>query len=637
MKRVFNFYLLVGALIWSVCACTDDDYDGGNDQPSVSDTKLWPYDEGLNMDIAPGDDFYSYVTAGRTDNWENFPFDHADDIGEAAEDAINNDFSNPYISAVKALTGANYNLEKEAEYLREEYDRIDALQGDDLSRELLHSASIGTSKQIGLNMYFASRKVCVYFDEISRSDVTYADYNEDILGEVVSEEEYEDLCNTALGYISSGSESKPSRVIKDEILGDITLRQPVISTTRSSGLSDAHAAIVMSELGTQDLSYLAYSGGIESILTLVDQRPDDIRDILKADLLSSAVEYYEYSDNPWHILMESRVWRAHANRKFAQEQVTDAAVEYAKQMSENFRTAFSERLKNLDWMSPTTKTRAEAKLQAMHFFFGRVNGSYDDFIPQLDTDYTSIQQMQKDLEEKTTKMFLSTLGQELSDDVMMWAVILNGNNLFANNAFYNPISNAMFLLPCNILKPMTDITRSDAYNYAVLGATTIGHEMCHGFDASGSKYNELGDLEDWWTLSDKLLFKEKQSQMTTIFENYTLAGYSFDGAEKLTENMADFGGICVGLTALINLRQSQGYNEAGISESLRRYFISYAIAWNTKYDAATQCQFTEGDPHSPNVLRTNSNVNQLDEWYDIFDIQWGDRLYLTPEQRVSLW
>ena len=196
MMKSLNFYLLAVALLLSVSACSDDDdvvVDNGcgTEQPSASDTKSWPYDEGLNKDIAPGDDFYSYVTAGRADSWENFPLEHADEIALAAENAINNDSSNPYISAVKALTGANYDAAKEAKFLSDELDRIDALQGDDLSRELLHSAIIGTSKQLEFQTYFSSRKACVYLAEVSGAEVTYADYNADLLSEVISEEDYE--------------------------------------------------------------------------------------------------------------------------------------------------------------------------------------------------------------------------------------------------------------------------------------------------------------------------------------------------------------------------------------------------------------------------------------------------------------
>ena len=636
MKKILTFYVLAGALFLSVCACTKDD-DGGKDQPSVLDTKIWPYDEGLNEDIAPGDDFYSYVTAGRADNWENVPFEHVDDLVQEAKEAINNDATNPYIKAVGALTGDNYNEENEKDYLCAEYARIDALREDELGRELLLSAVNGTSKLFYIGQYFNSRKACVYFDNNSADAITYLDYDNGILGGIVTENEYESFCNTALRYISSGSDYESSRIIRDEILGDIPLNLPCIPVTKSGEISDEHAAIAISVLGTKDLSFCLFPETIEAILNIADQNPDDARAILKADLLSTAVDYFKSRNHPWDVVQKSRVWRAHASKKFAEEKVSDAAVEYAREMSEKFRTAFSQRLNNLDWMSPSTKTRAQSKLQSMHFFFGRVNGSYDDFIPQLEAGYTSIEQMQSDLEAKMAKMFLSIIGQDLSDDVLMWYIIIGRHMLFEDNAFYNPACNAMILLPSNIVQPLTDVSRSDAYNYATLGATTIGHEMCHGFDATGSQYNEKGDLEDWWTLSDKLLFKEKQNQINTIFENYTVAGRNLDGEEKLGENMADFGGICVGLTALKNLRESQGYDEAGLRESLRRYLISYAIAWNTTDDVETQCKKTEGDSHSPNILRVNSNVNQLDEWYDIFDVQWGARNYLTPEQRVKLW
>ena len=213
-------------------------------------------------------------------------------------------------------------------------------------------------------------------------------------------------------------------------------------------------------------------------------------------------------------------------------------------------------------------------------------------------------------------------------------------NPMAANAFYNPVVNACYILPTNLVDPIYNTSYADAYNYAVIGATTIGHEMCHAFDASGAKYDSTGKEKDWWAVSDKLRYQEKKDQLTELFNQFTTpeSYTSLDGENTLTENMADFGGLTVAYDLFVEKKINEGFSGERLNEQRKMFFQSYALAWSgLDDDDAMKSLISSGDVHAPLYFRTNGNVCQFDDWYDLYDVQKGDRYYLEPGQRVILW
>ena len=206
------------------------------------------------------------------------------------------------------------------------------------------------------------------------------------------------------------------------------------------------------------------------------------------------------------------------------------------------------------------------------------------------------------------------------------------------NAYYNPSYNEI-VFPAAILQPpFYNYQADDAVNYGGIGAV-IGHEISHGFDDSGARYNADGNLVDWWTAED---LKQFSTLGTALADQYSalepLPGIHVDGKFTLGENIGDLGGVNAAYDGLkIHLKANgtpaliDGYTPE------QRFFISWATVWRTKMrDEAIKNQ-VKTDPHSPGMYRAYVPVQNIDAFYDAYTIKSGDGMYITPEKRVKIW
>ena len=205
------------------------------------------------------------------------------------------------------------------------------------------------------------------------------------------------------------------------------------------------------------------------------------------------------------------------------------------------------------------------------------------------------------------------------------------------NAYYNSSFNEI-VFPAGILQPpFFDPAADPAVNYGGIGAV-IGHEMGHGFDDQGSKSDWAGIQRNWWTDEDRANFED---QATVIADQYAefepLPGYFVDGRFTLGENIGDVGGVSLAWRAY---RMSLGGEEAPVIDGLsgdQRFFLAWAQVWQRKYRDDALIQRLSSDPHSPAEFRVNGVVRNFDAWYEAFDVQPEDALYLPPEDRVTIW
>ncbi len=196
------------------------------------------------------------------------------------------------------------------------------------------------------------------------------------------------------------------------------------------------------------------------------------------------------------------------------------------------------------------------------------------------------------------------------------------------NAFYYPNENR-FLLPAAILRyPFYDPARSLAWNYGAIGST-IGHELCHAFDADGREYDEKGDKRDWWTKHDAAEYKQRANAVVNLYESRQYRGLEVDGYLTLVENIADLGGMEF---SLAGFRAAVGRPLK--KEELREFFEAYAISWRSKDRLKRAAELLATDPHSPPMLRVNHAVRQMDEWYEAFDVKEGCEGYIPPAKRI---
>lgn len=205
------------------------------------------------------------------------------------------------------------------------------------------------------------------------------------------------------------------------------------------------------------------------------------------------------------------------------------------------------------------------------------------------------------------------------------------------NAYYNPSMNEI-VFPAAILQPpFFDALADDAANYGGIGAV-IGHEISHGFDDEGSKYDGDGNLQNWWTEADREAFEKLTSQLVTQFEGYEpLPGRKLNGKLTLGENIADLSGMAIAYKAY---RMSLGGKDGPVIDghtSAQRFFLSWAQIWRRKYREDELIRRLVIDPHSPSSFRANGPISNLDAFYEAFGVKEGDKLFKPKADRIQIW
>jgi putative endopeptidase len=205
------------------------------------------------------------------------------------------------------------------------------------------------------------------------------------------------------------------------------------------------------------------------------------------------------------------------------------------------------------------------------------------------------------------------------------------------NAYYSPTLNEI-VFPAGILQfPFFDPKADDAVNYGGIGAV-IGHEMSHGFDDSGSKYDADGTLRNWWTEADKTKFEAKTVALVKQFDEYTILDtIHVNGKLTIGENIGDLGGLNVAYEAFKMTNQGQSKEKMDGFTPDQRFFLSWAQVWRGNILPETANQLIVTDNHSPGEFRTIGAPVNMDAWYDAFDVKPGDKLYKKPEDRIRIW
>ena len=329
--------------------------------------------------------------------------------------------------------------------------------------------------------------------------------------------------------------------------------------------------------------------------------------------------------------------RYQLNKLYIEQNITPDAIAYVNDMCDQFRTTFANRLARLDWMGNATKQRALQKLAAVHFIVG-VPQKWD---ARLMLSPANLSGSAYDLlcayQETFWPLALNNLvGQPQMDDIERCLFVHNSS--WDANAFYTPGLNTVMLLASNLLYPITDRQQADEYNYAVIGATTIGHELTHGFDNKGSLVDENGQFFSMFTIADSLAYDKKMKQMTNHFSSIKLTDNIYiDGEKTLGENIADLGGLEMAIEIIDNKGKEKGLNRVERQAHLKNLFLYFAQAWKSNRTLEFQISQISEDVHSPEKYRVNGQVNNIDVWYDIFGVTSQDRMYIAPENRIHIW
>ncbi|WP_340074745.1 M13 family metallopeptidase [Leptobacterium sp. I13] len=294
----------------------------------------------------------------------------------------------------------------------------------------------------------------------------------------------------------------------------------------------------------------------------------------------------------------------------------------------NLLKAYEESIKELDWMSDSTKVQALDKLSKFTPKIGYPN-KWKDY-SKLDIDAEDLFGNLKRSSIVEYNRQIDRLGGPI--DKELW-----GMTPQTVNAYYNPTLNEI-VFPAAILQPpFFDMNADDAINYGAIGAV-IGHEIGHGFDDQGSTFDGDGMLRNWWTDADKEEFKKRTGALVEQYNQFeVLDSVYVNGAFTLGENIGDLGGLSIGLKAYkMSLEGEEGPVMDGFTAE-QRVFIGYGQAFLGKYrDEALRVQ-VKTDPHSPGYFRVNGAVRNVPEFYTAFDVKPENKLYLSPEERVKIW
>ncbi|WP_308769885.1 M13 family metallopeptidase [uncultured Bacteroides sp.] len=305
-----------------------------------------------------------------------------------------------------------------------------------------------------------------------------------------------------------------------------------------------------------------------------------------------------------------------------------AAKERMVKLVKNLQTALGERINAQDWMSDSTKVKAQEKLAAFHVKVGYPD-KWKDY-SKLDIKKDSYWANVCRASEWSFNDMYSRLGKPVDKDE--WLMTPQ-----TVNAYYNPSTNEICFPAAILQPPFFNMEADDAANYGAIGVV-IGHEMTHGFDDQGRQFDKNGNLTDWWAPGDADRFKARAQVMVDFFNNIeVLPGLHANGELTLGENLADHGGLNVAYLAFQNATKDAPLGVVDGFTPEQRFFLAYATLWAGNIRDEQIRVYTKSDPHSLGKWRVNGALPHIQAWYDAFHITPSDPLYVAPEKRVNVW
>ncbi|MFL6721584.1 MAG: M13 family metallopeptidase [Sphingomonas sp.] len=314
---------------------------------------------------------------------------------------------------------------------------------------------------------------------------------------------------------------------------------------------------------------------------------------------------------------------------YVQRHYPPEADQQVHELVSNVLAALKDKIEHSSWMDEATRKGALAKLAAFDPRLGH---------PVKYIDYSSLEVKRDDLFGNAMRSDQFDWNLQLKRypkpvDRALWYMLPQ-----TNNAYYDPSKNQITFPAAILQAPYFDANADPASNYGSIGAT-IGHEISHGFDDQGRKYDGKGRLADWWSAMSAKQYMAQASRLVEQYNSYEpIPGVHIKGQLTLGENLGDLNGLEIAYAAYRKYVAKHG--EPPVIDGLtgdQRFFIAYGYSWETKQrEGALRSQLLS-NPHSPAAYRVNGVVRNVDAWYKAFNVQPGDKLYLPPDQRVHIW
>lgn len=315
---------------------------------------------------------------------------------------------------------------------------------------------------------------------------------------------------------------------------------------------------------------------------------------------------------------------------YVDEMFPPEAKAKAEKMIANVIAAYKDRIRALDWMSDSTKVKANEKLDKFRVKIGYPD-KWKDYSSMAVKEGNTFYDNMVAVQQWNLDYNLSKIDEPV--DRTEW-----GMSPQTVNAYFNPFNNEI-VFPAAILQPpFYDYKADEAVNYGGMGAV-IGHEISHAFDDSGSRFDANGNLVNWWTDTDLKNFTERGNKLADQYSQVeVLDSVHINGKFTLGENIGDLGGVLGAYDGLQRFYKENGRpdNIDGFTPE-QRFFMSWATVWRTKSREEALRNQVKTDPHSPGMVRATQPLLNIDAFYEAFDIKEGDPMYLAPEDRVRIW
>lgn len=332
----------------------------------------------------------------------------------------------------------------------------------------------------------------------------------------------------------------------------------------------------------------------------------------------------------------------HFQQRFVPQSLKDKYLRITKEI----QTALRKRLQKVDWMSETTKQNAIDKLDHYRLNVAFPDTWHMDCIPALADCETLVEALHR-LKAANNRLMASLIGTNDQFSQYLTCVMTDSNDepvsmdLTLVNATYTPEENSVTIYPGILMPPfMPADGMSEACYYAVF--SIIGHEFTHGFDNNGAQRDKYGEEKNWWTVADMMAFQDRKQNLIRTYNSMELdpkrAPLVFCNGERTqSENIADLGGFLAALDAYMARLDQQGFTGETRNEQLRKFYEAYAHVWCVQYGQKKFDILKGSDNHAHGRLRVNGVVMNTDLWYELYNVDSNNILYLPPERRAYIW
>ena len=624
-------------------ACTDI-----HDNPApvvVVDDKEWKADANKDTSVRPGDDFFMYCNGGWWNSTvvdETTPFKKLH-IGNLEDEMKKREVALTLPSKTKVLADAGKTdaatIKAQKDQLQSAIDRVNAVTTKEEAWKLLGELyKEGYRTPFDLLTFSIDGRVVITLNVYAVKDYTAQLWSKQSLWwRLANDADLLARVRPLKGAATRGfnNDKWPMLVTFFNTLGISLDDVYTIDTFPDFILRGSAGMLLDAMIGAQDMS--------------LEEWKDELKEVLKEDAVyfddsaaeSAAMTCKETVNNFLSIYL-----RYELSRAFAQAYVTADQKQLMAGYAEELRQTFRERIQQYDWMSDASKQNATEKINNMTFNIGAPDEWFDEGIADLSQEQTLFDDIRA-LRRAKVNLTCKLVGMT-TERASFHQVISDLMPLTTVNACYVGSGNYMNILPAYMLSPNYDPNVNDAHNYANMMAW--GHEIIHGFDTNGAKFNQVGNWGSLWANeNDSQEFQKRAQQLIDYYSSLDImpfeTGLKNDGAFTVAENVADLGGFYLAYDSYVKHLKKQGFTGDQLRLQKQRFYEAYGYLWSAKWNAehaknktlGNEAKGVKKDEHSLFRERVNGIVTNTDDWYDLFDVKPTDKLYLAPEKRIRIW